>query len=319
MMSFVKKDCEILSGLNQVVNVESNSFLPTVSLFKAVLNCDLVFCWFGKMQAFWAVLFAKMLHKKSIVIAGGDDVINMPEIKYGVYSFWWKKWCPDFVFKYCDSILAVSEYNKRETITNTSVSPQKVDMIYHGFEENKYRPAAKIMQIITVGEITYETLKRKGLSLFVEAARLLPAYKFVLIGNCRDGSINNLKEMAGKNVLFTGWVEEDTLAKYFAESNIYIQASYHEAFGCSVAEAMLGGCIPVVSRRAALPEVVGDTGIYIEEQTPKAVAEAIKKALALPDDYGLKARQRIIDVFPLEKRKEALLKAVEDVMNGIYG
>jgi len=319
MISFVKKDLDILADTHQVKNVEINSFLPTVNLFKAVLRCDLVFCWFGKMPAFWAILFGKILNKKTIVVAGGDDVINMPEINYGIYSFWWKKWCPAFVFKYCDLIISVSEFNKKETLVNTNIKSGKVEMVYHGFENNTYKSKTKLPQIITIGQITYETIKRKGLLLFVEASRILPEYKFILIGKCDDGSINKLKERAGDNIIFSGWVDAELLAKNIAESKIYVQASYHEAFGCSVAEAMLGGCIPVVARRAALPEVVGDTGFYIEGQTPEAVAEAIKKALAMPDDYGLKARQRIIENFPLKKRKEALLKAVDDVKNDVYG
>lgn len=319
MMSFVKKDLDILTSNHEVENIEINSFLPTVSLYNSVLNSDLVFCWFGKMQAFWAILFAKILNKKTIVVAGGDDVANESAIAYGLYTKWWKKWVPNYVFNNCDFILAVSDYNRNEVIKNTGVSSDKVSVIYHGFIDEIKENVTKQAQVITVGRITRETIIKKGLALFVEAAILLEDVKFILIGPCDDGSVNIIKNNAPGNVTFSGGVYGDELNDWYSNSKIYLQASYHESFGCSVAEAMLGGCIPVVSRRAALPEVVGDTGIYIEEQTPEVVAEAIKKALILPDNYGLKARQRIIEKFPLKKRKEALLKAVDDVMNGVYG
>ncbi|MBI5806580.1 glycosyltransferase family 4 protein [candidate division TA06 bacterium] len=316
MMSFVKKDHDILSDFHQTVNVESNSFLPSVSLFKAVLNCDLVFCWFGKMQAFWAVLFARMLNKKSIVVAGGDDVANEPAIGYGLYAKCWKRWCPDYVFKHCDLALSVSNFNRTESIKNTGAKENKVKCLYHGFGKEPLPQNPRVNDVITVGRITRETVIKKGLKLFVQSASLLPDIKYYLIGPSHDGSVEELKKITPPNVTFTGGLYNEDLENWYAKAKVYVQASYHESFGCSVAEAMLGGCIPVVSRMAALPEVVGDTGIYIEEQTPEAVAEAIKKALALPNGYGLKARQRIIDVFPLEKRKAALLQAVEEVMAG---
>jgi len=319
MMSFVKKDYEILSSLHQTFNIECNSFLPSVSLFKAVLNCDLVFCWFGKMHAFWAILFARMLNKKSIVVAGGDDVANEPGIGYGLYAKWWKRWCPDYVFNHCDLVLSVSNFNRTETIKNTGTKENKVKCLYHGFGKEPLPQNPRDIAVITVGRITGETVIKKGLKFFVQSASFLPDIKYYLIGPCNDGSVEELKKIVPPNVTFTGGLYGKDLENWYARAKVYVQASYHESFGCSVAEAMLGGCIPVVSRRAALPEVVGDTGIYIEEQTPEAVAEAIKKALAMPDDYGLNARQRIIDLFPLEKRKEALLKAVDDVMNGVYG
>ncbi|MDQ7797849.1 MAG: glycosyltransferase family 4 protein [Candidatus Edwardsbacteria bacterium] len=316
MMSFVEKDIKILSGAYQVKNVEVTSFLPRLNVLKAVYGSDLVFCWFGKMPAFWAVIFARLLNKRSIVVAGGDDVANEPAIGYGLYTKWWKSWCPDYVFKHCDLVLSVSEFNRSETIKNTGADENKVKCLYHGFGQEPLPQNPRDNAVITVGRITRETVIKKGLKLFVRSASLLPDIKYYLIGPCNDGSLEELKKNAPPNIIFTGGLYGPELDNRYAKAKVYVQASYHESFGCSVAEAMLGGCIPVVSRRAALPEVAGDTGIYIEEQTPEAVAVAVKKALALPDGYGLKARQRIIDVFPLEKRKEALLKAVEDVMKG---
>ncbi len=315
-MSFVKKDLDILAGNHQVENIELNLLLPTIDLFKAVLHCDLVFCWFGKMPAFWAVIFARLLNKRSIVVAGGDDVANEPAISYGLYTKWWKRWCPDYVFKHCDLVLSVSDFNRRETIKNTGADENKVKCLYHSFGQEPLPQHPRDNAVITVGRITRETVIKKGLKLFVQSASLLPDIKYYLVGPCNDGSIEELKTIAPPNVTFTGGLYGPELENRYAKAKVYLQASYHESFGCSVAEAMLGGCIPVASRRAALSEVVGDTGIYIEEQTPEAVAEAVKKALALPDEYGLKARQRIIDVFPLEKRKATLLKAVEEVLAG---
>ena len=99
----------------------------------------------------------------------------------------------------------------------------------------------------------------------------------------------------------------------YSRAKVYVQVSIHESFGCSVAEAMLCECIPVVSRRAALPEVVGDCGYYVNDLNPESVAEKIKEALLVSDGLGKRASERIKTVFPLKKRKVELLKAIKEL------
>lgn len=66
---------------------------------------------------------------------------------------------------------------------------------------------------------------------------------------------------------------------------------------------------------SCMPEVVGDCRIYVDELTPKELANKIKEALALSEDWGKRARERIVTLFPLEKRRENLLKAVDSSRN----
>ena len=77
----------------------------------------------------------------------------------------------------------------------------------------------------------------------------------------------------------------------------------------TVAEAMLAGCIPVVTSAGALPEVVGDTGVVVESPDPAAVAAGVNEALGLPEDARSRARERVLDRFPLEVRRRGLLQA----------
>jgi len=258
MWSYVKKDFDILSSVHCVRECHFKGLKDVPDILRGVKWCDVTFSWFGKLHAFFTVLFSKILGKKSIVVAGGDDVAHEPQIKYGMFSYWWKKWCPLFVFKYADLIFSVSESNRKEAIQNAKVDQEKVKLIYHGFDVQKRQIIDGIRKeklVLTVGRITDETFLKKGLELFVRSA------------------------------------------------------SHHESFGCSLAEAMLCECVPVVSQRTAIPEVVGDCGFYVDELTPEAVSVAIRKALDC--DLGKNARRRIEKLFPLEKRRSELLKALD--------
>ena len=77
----------------------------------------------------------------------------------------------------------------------------------------------------------------------------------------------------------------------------------------ALAEAMACGCVPVVTDRGALPEVVGDTGFYVPYGDEKATAEGIKNALR--SERGAIARKRIEDMFSLREREKGLMESIE--------
>jgi glycosyltransferase involved in cell wall biosynthesis len=321
---YVRRDLDILRTAHDVCEVQMPSagrwgvgaLRDLLNIWRAVRWCDLSFSWIGSLHAFAAVLFSRLLGKKAIVVAGGDDVANEPEINYGMFAFWYKRWCPLFAFRQADLVLAVSEHNRLQTIENTGADPDKVKLLYHGFAPLKWQRMADVPKedtVLTVGRVTGETLHVKGLELYVESARYAPAVPFVLVGPWEDGAIERLREIAAPNVRFTGGLYGDDLVRMYSQAKVYVQVSAHESFGCSLAEAMLCECVPVVSRRAALPEVAGTAGFFVDDLSPQAVAAQIKRAL--DSGTGRQAREQIVRAFPLEERRQALLAAISEVMN----
>jgi glycosyltransferase involved in cell wall biosynthesis len=141
----------------------------------------------------------------------------------------------------------------------------------------------------------------------------MPDALFVIIGAWRDDAIRHLQAIAPPNVKFTNWVSELELRDYLSRARVYVQASRHEGFGLAVAEAMASECVPVVTRAGALPEVVGDAGVYIDSSSPEAVAAGVRQALALNDRAGRRVRERIIREFPLIRRQEALYHLLDRI------
>lgn len=318
LQSFVQKDLDILRSVHEVREIRFAGLKVVPMIYEGVAWADLIFCWFGKLHAFFAVLFSKILGKKAVVVAGGDDVAYEPQIRYGMFSFWWKKWCPRFVFRYADLILSVSEFNRQETIHNARANREKVKLLYHGFDAQRFTPTGGVKKeelVITVGGVDWERLERKGYERFVKTATYLPEARFVLVGQWYDNAVDYLRKVAPSNVTFMGQVNDRELVDWLSRAKVYVQASIHEGFGCSLAEAMLCECVPVISRRAALPEVVGDCGLYMDDLNPQAVAIRIKEAFEAPKELGVKARQRILTLFPLEKRKEGLLNAMAELIS----
>ena len=113
---------------------------------------------------------------------------------------------------------------------------------------------------------------------------------------------------------FTGWLSDEDLEATYRRASVYVQASRHEGFGLAVAEAMLAGCVPVVMNVTAMPEVVDGAGILIDSQDPEAVAAGIRAALELGPDAHERARRRILDTFPMEGRREGILRVVREAL-----
>ncbi|MEW6614769.1 MAG: glycosyltransferase family 4 protein [Thermodesulfobacteriota bacterium] len=320
--TFIDKDFDILREEHEVVRFDFRGFQDLPAMVKKVQWCDLTFSWFGKLHAFFAVLLSKLLDKKSIVVSGDDDVTNyiVAGKPYGLCAHPIKRYFAYFIFSHTDLAIAISEFGLQETIFNAKADPKRTMLIYHGFDHSTFKLLPGIIKqgniVITVAHINEENYHRKGLKLFVDCANLMKDINFIIVGPSDLNTLNLLKNRAGSNVSFIGPQYGQNLIETLGKASVYVQASEWESFGCSVAEAMLCECVPVVSKRTGLPEVVGDAGYYLEYLSPQELADTIKTALVNPQ-VGKLARQRIIEHFPLEKRRKELLETTKSLMGGM--
>lgn len=305
--SFVKRDLEMLSKHFDVRPLFFNFFSFLLLPF-GVYWSDVIFIWFASYHAFFSTLWGKLLGKKMVVVTGGYDVAAAPQIDYGLMRSSWIGYMVKFVLRHADTILAVSEFNRKEIYRHTGIKGVKV--VYNSIDHQKFRPEGEKEDIIiTVGFISTDNMKRKGLETFIRAAKYLPNVRFILIGKAEDNSIEYLNSIATPNIEFTGFVTDDELLEWYQRAKVYCQLSYYESFGMAAAEAMLCECVPVVTRKGALPEVVGETGFYVVYGDEKATANAIKKALN--SQSGVKAKERIKECFSYGIREGKLVKIVE--------
>lgn len=310
---FVRIDLSLLSERYAVREwYQRTRVVNLPALARAVAHSDLVFGWFASWHTFFPVLLARGLHRPSVLVVGGYDTANLPEIGYGNQRGGVKRWISRTTMKSVTRLIANSRFTRDEAIRNAGVSPDRVATIYHGLDATKpIGDGLKQNGVVTVANVDRSNLQRKGLEALVRTAAELDGVPIVLIGAWRDNTIKYLCSIASPNVRFTGWVSDAELDDYLARAKVYVQASRHEGFGLAVAEAMLRECVPVVTRAGALPEVVGEAGIFIDSSEPKALAEGIRRALAAGSEWGRRARERIVHNFPLERRKEQMYQLID--------
>ena len=319
LLTFVRRDLVILQKHFNVKTLNVTTFLVPrrgrdwlvyFRLLKGILWADIVYSWWAILNSFFTVLFCMFLRKKSIVVVGGYEVAYVPEINYGALLSLRRRLEVKFILRHASKILAVSNSSEEEILRFTI--PKNLKLVYNGVDTEKFKPAGeKENLVVTVGAISYNTIDKKRFDTFVKASKYLTDVQFILIGKSSDKSIEYLKKMATSNVKFTGYLSNEALLQYYQKAKVYCQLSTQESFGVALAEAMSCGCVPVVTRKYSLPEVVGDTGFYVPYNDPKATAEAIRKALE--SGKGIKARERIKKYFSLEAREKGLITEILDL------
>ncbi len=314
---FVLDDLMLLSQVAQVADwyQPRRQFNP-VRLAQMVRSHDLVFGWFASWHTLLPVLLARAAGKPAVVVVGGYDTARLPEAGYGSQRGGLPRWVARTVISQATHLIVNSQAARREAIANGGANPAKISVIYHGVNPLPLGPEPRERLALTVGGLWRENLLRKGMLPFVQAAALLPDVRFVLAGRWHDDSVSDLRHAGGSNVEFTGFLPDGELAALYGRAAVYVQASLHEGFGLSVAEAMTTGCIPVTTRCGSLPEVVGDCGIYLNSNEPTAIASGVAQALAMTTEDRQRARQQILECFPMRKRVEALQQMLQ-VVSGV--
>jgi glycosyltransferase involved in cell wall biosynthesis len=316
--SFVKTDLKILQKHFDVLPIQFSTEKDSPKLIRSIWYSDLTFSWFAGWHSAFAVFFSKLFQKKSIVVVGGYECACIPEMGYGAFSKgrFLKEGLPaKYSLEHADRVLPVSNFTKSEVLR--WAKPKQIEVVYNGVDIDKFESSGEKENnlVITVGAINWLNLKRKGIGTFVKSAKFIPDARFVVVGKFMDDSIDYLKSIASPKVEFTDFVSDEDLIKWYQKAKVICQLSYYEAFGLSPAEGMACGCIPVVTKeRTGLPEFVGDTGFYVPYGDEKATAEVIKKALNAPDEVGKKARERIKNMFLIEKREKGLLKVIRNMI-----
>lgn len=311
---FVRIDRDLLAERHEVEEYGQPGVVPRpLELVSKIRRADVLVVWFASWHALVPLLASRLLGRPSLLIVGGFDTAAMPEIGYGFQQGGVRRLLARACMRLATRLMTNSEYSRGELRRNAGFD---ATVVHHGvpdpFGAVPEGPRDRIA--VTVSNVARIALERKGLRPFVDAAAHLPEVEFVLVGAWTDDAAALLRRRATANVGLTGRLPDEELDALLRRAAVYVQASRHEGFGMGVAEAMLAGCIPVVTAAGALPEVVGDAGIVVDPE-PRAIADGVGRALELGPEARARARERIVSRFPLQVRRDGLLGLVADLLD----
>ena len=230
-----------------------------------------------------------------------------------------------------DKIISVSYHTKRDLIKYLKIPKDKIEVIYHGVDEDyKPLPEKEVEMIkkkynITTPFILYVgSLKPlKNIPTLIKAYYKLRKqgleYKLVITGKKRwkyreiFKLINKLNLQ--KDVIFTGYVPREDLPALYNAADLFVSPSLYEGFGLPPLEAMACGTPVITSNTSSLPEVVGDAGIMVDPYDVDGLAKAMYEVLT-NDGLREELRKRGLKrakLFNWKKCAEEHLKVYEEV------
>jgi glycosyltransferase involved in cell wall biosynthesis len=122
----------------------------------------------------------------------------------------------------------------------------------------------------------------------------------------------------GDSVRRLGQVSEEALTELYAAAEVGVVPSLYEGFGLPALEMMASGVAVAASRRAALPEVVGDAGMLFDPSDVEAMALALRSLMSgagVRDALAAKGRERAA-TFTWDRTAALVREAIEGALAG---
>ena len=209
------------------------------------------------------------------------------------------------VVEHATHIVVDSDFVRREVMTHYGVPGDRVTTVLLGVGAEFHplgAPACKPVldqfglehghYLLAVGTLE----PRKNLSTVIAAFEQLPEhtrkrFPLVIVGMNGWGMgrfSQSLRHMViSGEVKMLGYVAQSELPALYSGARLFVYPSLYEGFGLPPLEAMACGVPVIASRRASLPEVVGEAGILVEPMDDVAISGHMR---TLIEDDVLHAR-----------------------------
>lgn len=131
---------------------------------------------------------------------------------------------------------------------------------------------------------------RKNLQRLIRAYARLPkllrdAQQLVLAGRMPDSTVAELRRIAklagvGEDqLLFTGYVTDEELARFYNLCTVFVLPSCHEGFGLPALEAMSCGAAVIGANTTSVPEVIGRQDALFDPYDEAAINQKLAQVL----------------------------------------
>ena len=250
-------------------------------------------------------------------------------LKYPEFSPKWKyyyRYVLPMMLKSCRKIIAISEHTKKDAIEHYQLPPESIEVVYNGCDRHLFypQPNPEILRkynldkyLLYVGDMRFYKNLYRCLSAF---DRLPQDYQFVITGKKDDFFYPEIKRhsdgLSANRIVFLDYVPTADLPSLYSMARCLVFASLYEGFGLPVLEAMACGCPVIASDRTSIPEVGGDSVLYVDPYSLDSIAREMRRVLTdenLRYDLSNKGIERA-KLFTWEKTAENVARVFNKVL-----
>jgi glycosyltransferase involved in cell wall biosynthesis len=208
-----------------------------------------------------------------------------------------------------DHLIAVSHYTKRCLVEILGLPPERITVVYHGIEHERFRPLpvseaireryglpAGRPYLIYVGSEDPRKNLKTLVSALARVRRELPGVELIKVGRSHfEWERQRLMELATELGVRAALrmledVPEDDLPLLYNLADLYVTPSLYEGFGFPVLEAMACGTPAVCVKAGSVPEIVGSAGVQV---VPFDVETLASTVVALLRDSERRSQLRL--------------------------
>lgn len=243
-----------------------------------------------------------------------------------------------FLYNRIDKAFAISNIIKNNLLETTSLTEDKIEIVYNGIDTVKFNPEKanrkKIRDEFNIKdeELLIGMLARfspgKGHEEFLQAAKILSQkfsnLKFIIVGEASRGEddyANKIKQMADElnltNVIFTGYRLDTN--DILSAMDIFAFPSHAEAFGIALAEALSTAVPSVCANADGVLDIAvdGETSLLFEKKNYIDLADKVEKLIIDKDlrkKLSLASRKRATEVFDLNIIMDRTIKVYKELL-----
>jgi glycosyltransferase involved in cell wall biosynthesis len=170
------------------------------------------------------------------------------------------------ILKKADRVVCVSRFEKNMIIRDFDLNREKFVVIPNGVNSEEFRELTKRRKkgptILSVGRLE----KYKGMQYLIRVLPTLDADAVLEIvgkGPYKENLVKLARKMGVNNrVQFSHDLPRNELLQRYADADVFVLLSRHEAYGMSVAEALCAKTLCIVANQSALVEWVDRENCY---------------------------------------------------------